>query len=74
MVQKMNQSFQEGADSKLELIVFSHQPILQRVVALKIQSDGIAASSVMLLDLLIDFLRLEEITMCTIFFSQWQLA
>ena len=74
MVQKMNQSFQEGADSKLELIVFSHQPTLQRVVALKIQSDGIAASSVMLLDLLIDFLRLEEITMCTIFFSQWQLA
>ncbi len=74
MVQKMNQSFQEGVDSKLELIVFSHQPILQRVVALKIQSDGIAASPVMLLDLLIDFLGLEEITMCTIFFSQWQLA
>ncbi len=58
MVQKMNQSFQEDADLKLELIVFSHQPILQRVEALKIQSDDIPVSPVMLLDLLIDFLRL----------------
>ncbi len=44
MVQKMNQSFQEGADSKLELTVFSHQPILQRVEALKMKSDDIVAS------------------------------
>jgi len=53
MVQKMNQRFQEGVDSKLELIVFSHQPILQMVEALKMKSDDIPASSLMVLNLVI---------------------
>jgi len=68
MVQKMNQSFQGDADLKLGLIVFSHQPILQMAWEKNWQSGCIPASPIMLLDFIIDFLGLEEITMCTIFF------
>ncbi len=74
MVQKMNQSFQEGVDSKLELIVFSHQPILQKVGALKMKSGGIPASSLMILNLVIGVLSQKRLQRVQYFFINYKIA